>query len=109
MSKSALYHYHKSKEAILYAMLHSHLTQVLRQVRSAERKARLQIGRRDVELAVLAYRVHYLEGVDSQRFAQPRRLVGERDLQRMKIVAGVLRHFRCANRRDMELAGQMAE
>jgi AcrR family transcriptional regulator len=35
MSKSALYHYHKSKEAILYAMLHSHLTQVLRQVQTA--------------------------------------------------------------------------
>lgn len=40
MSKSALYHYHKSKEAILYAMLHAHLTEVLAQVREAVDGAR---------------------------------------------------------------------
>jgi AcrR family transcriptional regulator len=35
MSKSALYHYHKSKEAILYTMLVAHLTQVVQQVQVA--------------------------------------------------------------------------
>lgn len=35
MSKSALYHYHRSKEAILYAMLHTHLHEVIADVRQA--------------------------------------------------------------------------
>jgi AcrR family transcriptional regulator len=35
MSKSALYHYHKSKEAILYTLLLMHLTQVVGQVQAA--------------------------------------------------------------------------
>jgi AcrR family transcriptional regulator len=35
MSKSALYHYYRSKEAILYAMLQSHLIEVLAQVQAA--------------------------------------------------------------------------
>jgi AcrR family transcriptional regulator len=35
MSKSALYHYHKSKEAILYTLLIAHLTEVVQQVQAA--------------------------------------------------------------------------
>lgn len=35
MSKSALYHYHKSKEAILHALLHAHLLEVIEDVREA--------------------------------------------------------------------------
>lgn len=35
MSKSALYHYHRSKEAILYTLLVAHLTQVVQQVQAA--------------------------------------------------------------------------
>jgi AcrR family transcriptional regulator len=35
VSKSALYHYHKSKEAILFALLLTHLTQVVEQVQAA--------------------------------------------------------------------------
>lgn len=35
MSKSALYHYHRSKEAILYALLHAHLIGVIGHVHTA--------------------------------------------------------------------------
>jgi AcrR family transcriptional regulator len=35
MSKSALYHYHKSKEAILYALLVTHMSEVINQVQVA--------------------------------------------------------------------------
>jgi AcrR family transcriptional regulator len=35
MSKSALYHYHKSKEAILYSLLIAHVSQVLAEVQQA--------------------------------------------------------------------------
>jgi len=35
MSKSALYHYHKSKEAILYTLLLTHLTEVIHHVQTA--------------------------------------------------------------------------
>lgn len=35
MSKSALYHYHKSKEAILYALLLDHLNEVVSEVQQA--------------------------------------------------------------------------
>jgi len=35
MSKSALYHYHRSKEAILYALLQTHMTHVLQYVQTA--------------------------------------------------------------------------
>jgi len=35
VSKSALYHYHKSKEAILYALLQTHLTRVIQHVQTA--------------------------------------------------------------------------
>jgi AcrR family transcriptional regulator len=35
MSKSALYHYHASKEAVLHELLSTHVTQVLRQVQAA--------------------------------------------------------------------------
>jgi AcrR family transcriptional regulator len=37
MSKSALYRYHRSKEAILYSLLLSHLTQVIQRVQEAIR------------------------------------------------------------------------
>ena len=53
--------------------------------------------------------VHHLERVDAHRVAQARRLVGERDLQRVEIVAAVLDHLRGADRRRMELARQMSE
>lgn len=35
MSKSALYHYHRSKEAILYALLRTHLLEVIEEARRA--------------------------------------------------------------------------
>jgi AcrR family transcriptional regulator len=35
MSKSALYHYHKSKEAILYALLSTHMSEVIQEVEQA--------------------------------------------------------------------------
>ena len=83
--------------------------QVLGQARAAEREARLQVGARDVELRVAAHQVHHLERIDAQRFAQSRGFVGERDLQRVEVVAAVLDHLRRAHRRHVEVARQVAE
>src|SRR5256885_13226630 len=47
----------------------------------------LEVGGRDIELPVLAYQVHHLEGVDAQRLAQACGFVGERYLQGVEIVA----------------------
>ena len=87
----------------------SRRAQVLGQARAAEREAGLQVGRRDVELRVLADEVHHLERVDAERLAQPRRLVGERDLQRVEVVAAYFTISAARIEVDVELARQVAE
>ena len=54
-------------------------------------------------MPVLAYQVHHLKGVDAERLAQARGLVGERNLEGVKVVAAILDHFRCPDRCDVEL------
>ena len=73
--------------------------QILRQARAAERETGLQIRRRNVELPVPAHQIHHLERIYAHRLADPGRLVGEGDLQRMEVVAAVLDHFGGADRR----------
>ena len=99
---------HRQLDVVRLGQVHGR-AQVLGQARAAEREARLQVGRRDVELRVLADQVHHLEGVDAERLAQPRRLVGERDLQRVEVVAAVLHHLGRAHRGHDELARQVPE
>ena len=84
-------------------------TQVLGQAGAAERKPRLQVGARDVELRVPAQQVHHFERIGAQRLAQARGFVGERDLQRVEVVAAVLDRLRRAHRGHVEVAGQMSE
>ena len=83
--------------------------QVLGQAAAAEGEAGLEVSLADVELRVLAHQVHDFESVDAQRTAQPRGFIREGDLQRMKIVAGVLHHLGRAHRGADELARQVAE
>ena len=83
--------------------------QILRQARSAEREARPQIRRRDVELAVAADEIHHLERVDAHRLADPGRLVRESDLEGVEVVAAVFDHLGGADGRRDELARQVPE
>ena len=83
--------------------------QILRQAGAAERKAGLEVRPGNVELRVLADEVHHLEGVDAERLAEAGRLVRERDLERVEIVAAVLDHLRGAYRGGEELARQVPE
>ena len=66
---------------------------VLRQARAAEREARLQVIRREVQLVVLAEDVHHLVAVDADALAQVADLVGEDHLHRVPRVARVLHHL----------------
>jgi hypothetical protein len=83
--------------------------QVLGQAGTAEGKAGLEVGLRDVELRVLAHQVHHLEGIDAQRVAQPGGFVGEGDLERVEVVAAVLHHLGRTHRGLDEAARQLAE
>src|SRR3954469_5326439 len=66
---------------------------VLRQARSAERKPRLQVIRRQVQLLVAAKNVHHFVAVDLELLAQVADLVREHHLQRVPGVARVLHHL----------------
>ncbi len=64
--------------------------QVLGQAGAAERKTRLQVGRRQIELGVAAEEIHHPVAVDLERLAQRADLVGEAHFQRVPGVVGVL-------------------
>ncbi|HXV75023.1 MAG TPA: hypothetical protein VD788_01800 [Candidatus Polarisedimenticolaceae bacterium] len=83
--------------------------QVLRQTRATEREPRLEIGRRDVELPVVADQRHDRMRVDADGLADSPDLVGEGDLQRVEGVAGVLQHLGGRDRGADELARQVPE
>src|SRR3546814_12659892 len=59
--------------------------QLLRQAGAAEGEARPQVGRRNVEVAILAEDAHGVASIDAERLHQRAELVGERHLDRMKI------------------------
>ena len=68
--------------------------EVLRQTRSAKREPGREIGRRDVELSILADDPHHLLGVRAEPVAQIGDFVREADLERVIGVADVLDHLR---------------
>src|SRR5229473_3023542 len=83
--------------------------QVFGQARAAECEPGFEVGGRNIELPVLAYQVHHLEGVDAQRLAQACGFVGECYLQSVEIVAAILDHFGSPYRGDVELAWKMTK
>ena len=67
--------------------------QILGQARAAERKAGLQVIRREIELGVLAKDIHHAMAVHLEPLADIADLVGETHLERMPCVVRVLDHL----------------
>src|SRR4030095_5867862 len=77
-------------------------TDVLGKARTAEREARLEVVRRDIQLLIAAEDLHDFVAVDADSLAEVADLVGKDDFHRMPRVACVLHHLGNADTRRVQ-------
>ena len=75
-------------------------SKIFRQARPAERKAGLQVGGGEIELAILAESRHHFGGINLQWPAHGSDLIRERNLHRMKCIARVFDHLGGSQRHE---------